>query len=180
MAARNNPGSFGWVTRLLHWITAVLVLTALPLGLWIAEMEPSLSAIKYFGYHKTIGITILALCVLRILWHRVSPPPEPLPGKSPWQDRAARAVHRAFYVLLLAMPLSGWAASSATGIDTVVFNRWTLPRIAPVSETWEAAGFALHGLLGSLLAAAVALHLAGALHRAFVSRDGTVARMIRG
>ncbi len=180
MAARNGPESFGWVTRAIHWITALAVLIALPLGVWISEMEVSLAALKFFGYHKTLGITVLGLILLRMLWHLASPPPAPLPHGVAWQDGLAEVVHRAFYVLLVAMPVSGWVASSATGIDTVVFGRWTLPRIAPVSEAWETAGFAVHGVLGKLLLASVVLHVGGALYRALVSRDGTLARMVRG
>ena len=180
MGARNSEHSFGWVTRALHWVTAVLVLAALPLGVWISEMEISLTAIKYFGIHKTLGISVLCLIVLRAIWHRMNPPPAPLSHGVVWQDRLAVAVHRAFYVLLFAMPLSGWIASSATGIDTVIFNRWTLPRIAPVSEVWEAVGFAAHGLIGKVLILVVALHMGGALYRAFVKRDGTLRRMVSG
>ena len=180
MAARNTSESFGSVTRVLHWVTAIAVLAALPLGVWISEMEVSLVSLKYFGYHKTLGITVLGLIVLRIIWHLINPPPQPLSHGVGWQDRLAKAVHRAFYVLLLAMPLSGWVASSATGIDTVVFNRWTLPSIAPASEAWEKAGFAVHGVVGKLLLACVVLHIGGALYRTLVSRDRTLQRMNRG
>lgn len=180
MAATNGAATFGWVTRALHWLTALIVLSALPLGLWIARMEPSLAAIRYFGLHKTLGVTALALVLFRILWHRMTPVPAPLPGRAIWQDRAARMTHSAFYVLLIAMPLSGWIASSATGIDTVVFRYLTLPRIAPVSEAWETVGFAIHGFIGWCLIVLVVLHVAGALHRAFVLRDGTLMRMLTG
>ena len=74
------------------------------------------------------------------------------------------------------MPLSGWIASSATGIDTVIFNTFTLPRIAPVSERWAEVGFQVHGAIGFILAVLVFLHVAGAV----VRRDGTLSRMVRG
>ena len=81
---------------------------------------------------------------------------------------------------MLAIPVTGWIGSSATGIDTVIFNRWTLPRIAPVSEAWEDAAFEVHETLVTLLVAVLALHVAGALHRALIRRDGTLRRMVRG
>lgn len=170
-----NDETIGWPTRALHWATAGAVIGALPLGLWIARAEPSLSTLWLFGLHKTLGISVLALTLLRLGWRRVSPPPPPLPS-TPLRDMAARAVHGAFYVLLLAMPLLGWIGSSATGIDTVVFGRWTLPRIAPVSPAWEEAAFTAHGVLGWVLILMIALHVAGALER----RDGTLRRMIFG
>ncbi len=179
MAARNTVTSFGWLTRALHWGTAALVLAAMPLGLWIARAEISLSDLWLFGLHKSLGISVLVLTALRILWHRRSPPPDPLPA-GPLADRLSRLVHRLFYAGLILMPLSGWIASSATGLDTVVFNRVTLPRIAPVSETWENAGFALHGTLGLVLIGLVVLHVVGAVSRAVGARDRTLQRMIGG
>ena len=179
MALRNTPGSYGLLTRAMHWLTALLVLTALPFGAYIARMEVTLDSLKYFGWHKSAGLVVLALVALRIVWHRISPPPEVL-GEGGWKDRLARRVHRGFYVLLVLMPLSGWFASSATGIDTVVFGTWTLPRIAPVSEAVADAGFRVHGVLGLLLALTVALHIAGAVYRGVVVGDRTIARMLRG
>lgn len=180
MAFRNTPERFGSVTRALHWVTVILVFAALVLGNRIAHMEVSLSALKFFGYHKTLGISVLALIVFRILWHVFSPPPKPLQHGVGWQDGLAKAVHRAFYVLLLAMPLTGWAASSASGIDTVVFGRWTMPAIAPVSERWEEVGFVIHGIIAKLLVATILLHVGGALYRAVLKKDGTLRRMITG
>lgn len=180
MAARNDERRFGWITRALHWLTALTIFVALPLGLWIAEMEPSLAALKYFGWHKTLGITVLALVLIRMVWHGVSPPPPPLTAHAAWQDSAAKLVHRAFYVLLVAMPMSGWIASSATGIDTVIFSRWTLPRIAPVSEAWEEAAFEAHEVIAWCLVLLIAVHVAGAVHRAVVLKDGTLRRMVSG
>jgi cytochrome b561 len=179
MALRNTPGSYGLLTRSLHWLTALLVLTARPFGAYVARMEVTLDSLKYFGWHKSAGLVILVLIALRIGWHRISPPPELL-GEGGWKDRLARRVHRTFYVLLVLMPLSGWFASSATGIDTVAFGTWTLPRIAPVSEALADAGFRVHGVLGLLLALTVALHVAGAVYRGVVVGDRTIARMLRG
>ncbi len=180
MPARNAEASFGWVTRALHWVTALAVLVALPIGVWISEMQVSLEALKYFAWHKTLGVAVLVLILLRILWHRISPPPPPLAHGIVWQDRLAAWVHRSFYVLLVAMPLSGWFASSATGIDTVIFGRWTLPAIAPEDPLWEDIGFVAHGLISKALIVCVSLHIGGALFRAVVKRDGTLRRMFFG
>lgn len=180
MSARNSDTHYGWVTTAIHWATALAVLVALPMGLWLGRAEISLATIQYFGYHKTLGITVLGLILLRILWHRISLPPAPLAHGIAWQDGLARWVHRSFYGLLLAMPISGWIGSSATGIDTVIFGRWTLPRIAPVSESWEAAGFLAHALIGKVLILCLLLHVGGAFYRAIIKRDGTLRRMLGG
>lgn len=179
MALRNTPDSFGLVSRLIHWTMAALILALLPLGLRIATMEPGLANLWLYGLHKTLGLTALALVLARILWHRLSPPPPPLGPPRAWETRAAKAGHGALYGLMLAMPLTGWIASSATGLDVMYAERWVVPAIAPVSETIERLGFAAHGLLGKLLIAVVLLHMAGAVKRA-VAGDGTLHRMIRG
>lgn len=180
MHLRNSPNRFGLVTRGLHWATALLVLAATGVGYWLANTEFSLSLLKYYGLHKTLGIVVLVLTALRLLWHRLTAPPDPMPSGAAWKDRLAGLVHKGFYLLLIAMPLTGWVASSATGIETVIFNRWTLPAIAPVDETWERIGFAVHALTAKLLVVAIALHLGGALARAFGQRDGTLRRMWAG
>ncbi|MFM2354401.1 MAG: hypothetical protein RLZZ528_137 [Pseudomonadota bacterium] len=172
----NGPDRFGLVTRLLHWTMALAILLALGLGTYIARMEVGLSNLWLFALHKSLGMSILALAVLRIGWHLVSVPPMPLGAARGWKAGAARAVHRMLYLLVVLVPVSGWVASSATGLDSIIFGRWVLPPVAPVSEGWESAGFALHGALTKLLAGLVVLHVAAALTR----RDGTLRRMLRG
>jgi cytochrome b561 len=176
---RNGGTRIGLVTRLLHWTMAAGILATIPIGLWIANAAPSLALIPWFGVHKTLGVTLFALVLLRILWHRASPPPPPLPGGPRWSHALARMTHRGFYVLLVLLPLAGWIGSSASGIDTVVFGRWTLPAIAPASPGIEAAAFLVHRILAWTLAALVLLHVAGAVKRAWRG-DGTLRRMITG
>lgn len=176
MTATNSTTDFGWVTRALHWVMALGVLAMLALGSYIARMEVGLSNLWLFGLHKSIGVILLALLILRLIWHLISPPPISLPADVAWKDRAAKAAHRAFYVLLIAVPLSGWIGSGASGLDVLLFDRVRLPPLAPVSEQWEAAAFTVHFVLTKLLAALALLHIAGALLR----RDGTLRRMVRG
>lgn len=179
MALRNGSDSFGWLTRGLHWSIAALVLGQWALGTAIAGMQASLSNLWLFGLHKSVGVTILALMVLRLAWHRLSPPPPPLPGVAPWQIALARATHVGFYVLLVLAPLSGWIASGASGLDVVVFGGVVLPPLAPASVAVEDAFFLVHDVLTKALLALIALHVAGAVKRA-VAGDGTLRRMIRG
>ena len=177
MSLRNTPGGFGLITRALHWGMAVLIVSLLALGLRLSSMQPDLSTLWLYGLHKTLGLTVLALVLLRVIWHRISPPPAPLaPG---WQRRAARLGHLALYVLLVVIPLSGWIGSSATGIDTVFADRWVVPPIAPLSEAWETAAFTLHDIATKLLMALLVLHALAALHHELAGQ-GTLTRMLRG
>jgi cytochrome b561 len=179
MALRNGAEGFGLVSRVLHWAMAAGILGTIGLGLSLARTRPNLANIWLFDLHKTIGITLFALVVLRLLWHLVSPPPAPLPGPPAWQIALARWVHRGLYALMLALPLAGWAGSAATGIDVVIYGRWALPGLVPATKA-NAAGFlALHYALAFLLIALLVLHVAGAVRRA-IKRDGTLRRMVLG
>jgi cytochrome b561 len=175
----NGPETFGWVSRLIHWAMAAGVLGMLALGTLITRMEPSLDTLWLYGFHKSVGLVLLVLVLVRIVWHRVSPPPAPIGGVAVWQMRLARGAHGGLYLLLIAVPVTGWVGSAATGIDVLWFGV-TLPRIAPVSELWAEVAFALHAGLTKALAALVVLHVAGALWRAFGHGDGTLRRMVTG
>jgi cytochrome b561 len=177
MAWRNGPDSFGLVTRAIHWTMALGIIGMLALGTRIAGMEPGLANLWLYGLHKSVGLILLALALIRLAWHRISPPPRPMGGG--WPAALARLTHGAIYLLLLVIPLSGWVASAASGLDVMFLDRWTLPRIAPVSVAWEDAGWAVHGAATKLLMALIALHVAGALKRK-MEGDGTLTRMIKG
>jgi cytochrome b561 len=179
LALRNTPDSFGLVTRVIHWTMALLIIGMLALGLRIEGMEPGLSNLWLYGLHKSIGLILLCLVVLRLAWHAISPPPAPAGAPRAWTQRLARATHVAIYAFLIVIPLSGWAASSASGLDVMLFDRWVIPPIAPVSEAWENVGWAVHGIATKLLIGLLLLHVAGALKRE-MEGDGTLTRMIRG
>ncbi|WP_353474561.1 cytochrome b/b6 domain-containing protein [Salipiger sp. H15] len=179
MRLGNSPDGYGLVSRILHWGMALAILAMLGLGTGIHRMTPDLSNLWLYGLHKSVGLTLLGLILLRLGWHRLSPPPVPRGVPGSWQLRLARAVHRALYLLLLAIPLTGWAASSATGIDTVYFGTWTVPAIAPPSESLSDLGFAVHGALTKLLLLLLLVHVAGALRHG-AGRDGALRRMWTG
>lgn len=181
MAARNSPESYGWVSRSIHWLMALGLLAALAFGSYLARIEPSFDTLWMYGAHKSLGITLLTLVLIRVLWHRISPPPMPITEGVPgWQVTAAKWSHRLLYLSMVLVPLSGWIGSSGTGIPTVIFGQITLPAIAPATEFWDRAGFAAHGALTKVLFALILLHVAGALSHAVVHRDATLRRMTRG
>ncbi|MGV8987908.1 MAG: cytochrome b [Cypionkella sp.] len=176
---RNDPAHFGLVSRLIHWAMAVLIVSLLILGTRLHTMQPGLANLWLYGLHKTMGLTALALVLIRLIWHRISPPPAPLGPPLAWETRLAKAVHRLTYALLVLIPLAGWAYASATGLDVLFADRWVIPPIAPVSEAWENATHLAHSVLTKLLMAVLTLHVLGALRRTFAG-DGTLTRMLRG
>lgn len=179
MVWRNTSDGFGLVTRLLHWLMAVAILFMLVFGTRLAYIQPGLANLWLYGLHKSIGLCLLALVLVRLAWHWISPPPAPLGAPDLLPQRLARWGHLLIYLLLVAIPLSGWIASSASGIDTVLFGRWTVPAIAPVSAAWEDAGWAVHGALTKLLMAVLIVHVAAAAKRQLAG-DGTLRRMWSG
>lgn len=173
----NDATRFGLVSRLIHWVMAVLIIGLLILGTKLHTMQPGLANLWLYGLHKTMGLTALVLVLLRLIWHRISPPPAPIGPATAWEVRLAKSVHHLTYLLLVLIPLAGWAYASATGLDILFADRWVIPPIAPVSEAWETAAHLVHSVLTKVLMGVLALHILGALRRG-VAGDGTLERMI--
>lgn len=175
----NGPDRFGWVSRVLHWVMAALILWQLGLGLYMAQVAQGMAAVPLYGLHKSLGLVALALALLRLGWHRLSPPPPPQGDPAALPQRLARAVYHLLYLLMLALPLAGWIGASASGITTIAFNRWTVPPIAPVSAGIEDAAWLAHAGLAAVLAGLLALHVAGAVLRSLKGERG-LSRMLGG
>lgn len=177
MALRNGPDSFGLVTRAIHWLMALLIISLFALGLRLAWMEPSLANLWLYGLHKTMGLTALALVFLRIFWHLVSPPPGP--KATGWMRLFIKAWHWTLYALMIATPIAGWAGSSASGIDTVIFGSIVMPPLVAANETSEFVWFILHEIFAKTLMGMVIVHMLAALKRE-MEGDGTLTRMLKG
>lgn len=165
------------VAILLHWSIALLVLANLPLGLLHDWIERNFTSLMWI--HKSIGMTILLLTVGRIGWrltHR--PPPFPRHLRR-WERTAARTVHLGFYLLLLALPVTGLIRSSAGPYPLHWFALFDVPKL-PVAEGGALARFAAsaHDWMGWTMAALAALHIAAALRHHFLLRDRVLRRMI--
>ena len=160
----------------LHWLLALMILASFSVGLYMADLPFSPTRLKLFSWHKWAGVTILALSGLRLLWRLAHRPPVNLPMPS-WQARVARATHGLLYALFFAVPLAGWAYSSAAGFPVVVFGVLPLPDWVGVDRDLAAALKLLHKGLAVSLAALVVLHVAAAFKHHFVDRDGLLHRM---
>lgn len=161
---------------LLHWLIAVLLIGNIILALSM-EREPTL-----FVTHKTIGIAVLLLTLIRIGWRVTHPAPALSPALASWERVAARVTHALFYVVLLAIPLLGWAASSTgrrgTGNLLGGIPWFDLP-LGKSRELHSVFGEA-HEIAVYLTIALIVLHIAGALKHHFVDRDGSLRRMLPG
>ena len=161
----------------LHWLLALLIFVTFPLGVYMHELPLSPDKLKLYSYHKWIGITILLLASLRVMW-RVTHTPPPLPDDmARWQRRASQVVHGLLYVLILAIPLSGWLMSSAKGFQTVWFGVLPLPDLIGKDKALGDLLAGVHQALNFTLLALVILHVGAALKHHFMERRPFMQRM---
>jgi cytochrome b561 len=162
-----------------HWLLAVAIVAAFGVGLYMSGLPFSPRRLQLYNWHKWAGVTILALSALRLLWRLMHRPPAepPMPA---WQALAARWTHRLLYLLFFAVPLVGWAYSSAAGFPIVLYGLIPLPDFVPVDKALSEAIKPWHAYLAYALAALVAMHVAAALKHQFVDRDGLILRMLPG
>ncbi len=161
----------------LHWLLALLITATFALGAYMHELPFSPTRLKLFNWHKWAGITILALSALRLLWRLWKRPPPALPMPA-WQAIAAQGAHWALYALFFAVPLMGWAYSSAAGFPVVVFGVLPLPDFVHADRALAEVLKERHGQLAWALAAVVVLHVLAAVKHHFIDRDGTLRRML--
>ena len=162
-----------------HWVLALAIVASFGVGTYMADLPLSPQKLKLYNWHKWAGVTILALSALRLLWRLSHRPPAdvPMPG---WQRAAAHATHVGLYLLFFAVPLVGWAYSSAAGFPIVWFGVLPLPDFVSPDKLLAEAIKPWHERLAWLMAALVLLHVAGALKHQFVDRDGLIGRMWPG
>jgi cytochrome b561 len=160
----------------LHWLLALMIGVSLCVGLSMTGLAMTPTRLKLFNWHKWAGICILALTALRLAWRLRHPPPPDVPMPA-WQARAAHTTHLLLYLLCIALPLSGWAYSSAVGFPVVVFGVLPLPDFVPVDRELAALCRQAHHLLAFALAVLVAGHVAAALKHRFVDHDDLLQRM---
>jgi cytochrome b561 len=165
----------------IHWTMALIIVLMVPVGILMADVLSD-GAVKntFYELHKSFGIIVFSLALLRILLRLTRGAPPLVAGLPAWQRAAAYASHYAMYVLVVIVPLTGWSATSACCAPVNVF--WTLPVTLPVSGGMERAEgiFAVHRALALTLAGIVLIHASAALHHHFIRRDATLRRMLPG
>jgi cytochrome b561 len=176
-AASMNETGYARTAAGLHWLVAALVAAALFMGWTMTDMAISPQRLKVYNYHKWIGVTVLALAVVRLLWKLRHPVPQ-LAGGPRWRSLAARAVHALLYLLMFAVPLAGWIYSNAAGYRVVYLGKLPLPNLVERDKELAAAWVQVHGALAMTFAVLAGLHLLAALHHHFIARDDTLRRML--
>lgn len=177
MTLTNTARRYGLVPQLLHWIVLALIVAQYLLAESAEAMKLEADEAAMMGWHMSVGLTVLLLAFVRVAWRLLDRPPPPLPMPA-WQRRAASLVHWALYVLLFAMPLTGWITASAEGATISWFGLADLPQLAMPSESIEDVFHEAHELLFNVLLGLVALHILAALKHQFIDRDGLLWRML--
>lgn len=164
---------------LLHWLSAALIVSGFVLGVTMVDI-PGLTPtkLKYFSWHKWIGVTVLGLACARLLWRLAHPAPTYPQTMPHWQQKAATALHVTLYVLLFAVPVSGSFYSLAAGVPVVYLGVIPLPVLMEANPALKPVLKQVHILLDMTLLAAVGLHVLAALKHQFIDRDGVVKRIL--
>jgi cytochrome b561 len=178
MAIRNTPARWGAVAQFLHWLIVVLIIVQVVLASIADELPLGSRKLGMLARHKSVGITILALAVIRLAWRWMNSTP-PLPDTlKPYERVLARFTHAALYVLLFAMPLSGWTMSSARGFPVSWFGFIQLPDLVPKSKPLFEFLLQTHDVLAIMLGLVVLLHVAAALKHHVIHKDDVLRRML--
>jgi cytochrome b561 len=168
---------YSTVAIMLHWLLALMILGSFSFGIYMVDLPFSPSRVKQYNWHKWAGITILTLSALRLLW-RLSHRPPALPAMPSWQAKASALTHAAMYGLFFALPLAGWAYSSAAGFPIVYFGILPLPDFVPVDKDLAANLKLLHRALAYLLASLVIIHVLALVKHQWIDKDRLLSRML--
>ena len=177
MPLKNTENRWGGMAQSLHWLMALGILGNGILGLIMDEMPRGMAKLNTFAIHKSIGLTVLALLILRVSWRLFdrAPPDEPMPR---WQRLAAHATHGVLYLLMLAIPLSGWIYNSLHGYPLQWFKWFNLPALMEKNEALSDLAGETHEVLFWVLVAVLVAHVGGALVHHWFERDNTLLRML--
>lgn len=163
----------------LHWLIAILIICAFALGLVMTDI-PGITPtkLKYFSWHKWMGVTVLALACLRALWRLTHAAPSLPASMAVWEVKSAHALHVLLYVLIFAVPVSGYFYSLAAGVPVVYLGIIPLPVLIEANEIWKPILKQAHYALNMTLLACVVLHVCAAIKHLVIDRDDVFRRML--
>jgi cytochrome b561 len=178
MTLRNTPRRWGAIAQLLHWLIVLFIVAQFTLATLFEQLPAGAKKLTLLSRHKSIGITILMLAVVRLAWRWSNPTPTLPDTLKPYERTLARLTHALLYVLLFAVPLSGWLMSSARGFPVSWFGFLQLPDLVPKNKALYEALLTTHGILAWTLGIIATVHLVAALKHHFVLKDDVLRRML--
>jgi cytochrome b561 len=178
MPIRNSTTRYGAIAQLLHWLIVALLVVQVTTALIADDLPLGVQKLLMLGRHKSFGMTILGLAVLRLVWRLANPTPALPSTLKPYERRLARVTHVLLYALLFAMPLTGWIMSVAKNYPVSWFHLFTWPNpVAPNKHLGELM-VDVHKSLAYVLLVTVSLHILAALKHHFMLKDDVLKRML--
>jgi len=178
MQWRNSPSRYGLVSILMHWLVALAVFGLFGLGYWMVGLDYYSSWYKTApDLHKSTGLVLLALMLVRLLWRWLSPPPSALPDHGRMTRLASKLGHGFLYLGLLLLMLSGYLISTADGRAIEVFGLFSVPATLTAIPNQEDVAGLVHEYLAWALVIFAGIHALAALKHHFIDRDRTLVRM---
>ena len=178
MHISNSKNHYGLIAICLHWLMAILMVGLLALGLYMIRIPISFWKLKLFGWHKELGMLALVLLLFRLAWRLGNIIPS-LPDTIPrWQKVAARMAHWAFYGFMVALPLSGWLITSASGLPVSFFGWFVFPDLVSANDNLRLLFTGVHEWLSYALIATLCLHIGAALKHHFINKDDILKRIL--
>ncbi len=178
MSVKNTVYSYGSVAKLLHWLIALTIFFMLAVGFVMTDMKPSPDMFKLYNIHKSTGMILLALVCVRVAWKAVNIQPVLPPSIPKFERILAHLGHFALYVLMFAMPLTGWLMSSAAGFSVSVFGWFTAPNLIGAEPGWKGTLRDAHEAIAWMIIVMVSLHALAALLHHFYYRNNVLRRML--
>jgi cytochrome b561 len=177
MIIKNTENRYGIVAIIFHWLIAILIILLVIFGLYMTRIPVSLEKLKLYGWHKEWGLLVLALAMLRIVWRigNITPSLKDLPT---WEKLAAQTVHWSFYVLMLALPVTGWLLTSAAGLAPSFFGLWVLPALVAPNPHLQDVFTSIHQWLSYALILVFFAHVGAALKHHFINKDDILRRIL--
>lgn len=177
---RNTVLSWGAPAKLLHWAVAALVFVQIPLGLAAVSWRLSPTKLDLFVWHKSTGMLILVLMVIRVVWRSANVAPSLPADMRPLERLAAHLSHLLLYLVLLLMPVTGWIVNSAANIPFRMFRLIPIPPIVEPNKTMADAAARVHLVLLVVLSLLLVVHIGAALQHHFLKRNDVLMRMLLG
>lgn len=178
MTLRNSTQAWGSLSIGLHWLILVLILGLAVVGSNMDDLPNGPLKVQVYAFHKSTGLTVLAITFIRLLWRLFSVTPVTIANTPAWQGMIAKGVHGLLYTLLFAMPMSGWLYNSAAGFPLKYFGLISLPKLSGYNPQLKELAGEAHETFFYLLALLMLLHAGAALKHHYLDKDNTLTRML--
>ena len=176
MGIENTSQQWGWLSKVLHWLTALVIFIQIPLGFYAESLRLSPLKMDVFVWHKSLGMLVFLLLIIRLLWRIKATIPQPLSaGKT--QKRLSQAVHWLLYGLMVMLPISGWITSSAANIPIKLFWLIPLPALVGPDDALKSLAAQFHEISVCVLLTVLILHIGAAMRHHLLLQDNTIKRM---